>query len=1112
MTHINRSSYIDSTPYQEHCYAYYLLKESQRLSRQEPYHRDDALTEEFGFIVPTPPLTHMPQSHSVWDEFANNLPGWVRKGTQRHEIEKMDLLPASELFLPREYLCRGVTIISHLAHAYYLGDYLNGEKPVQELPNALEKPWQILCRRLNRPRVGMTGFESILYNWKLRDSTIPNPRYLENMDLLIPFFGNQEERMFNLSFLEVSLAGSPLLGSCIEAQDAVVNKDNERLLHVMKRLIYETGNLTHAILKMDPVPNNENYFNPIIWSKTAPEVSRSLRPSEAGLSGGSSPVIQLMDVFLDRLSYKTEMGRQEIERRYWMPLNHQHILNALSSVSVKDYIHESKNHHLVDLFNQLYETLNGKKGFLNIHRRKIYVYMELGFKAGRMSTNAGASRNTNIDPWVVVDEELEEGRKERYQYKYSSNQYCTIEKIHMIGHNTMQVDLKLDSGAVFFPGDRCELYLQNTEELIEKTLSALGANNRSLVRISNDWREYFAKTWPEYSHDVIMLRDFLHFAKIRPLDREVAKIFYDLTQIEEIKEILDDHKEDQFELWDFLELIKPHYDTTQLWEIAPWQKENISRILPPNQPRVYSIASSSQKNQSYYSNKISLTISKFAYDTSYKNKTRHRVGLATSYLSQTNKTGEKIKIDFQTPSNFDFRKGITHPIFLFASGSGISTFMSLFQYLEQIERGFKPRLFYSCTDFDNFLHKDYLLELAIQKKISLFLVFTRILESDLTEEQRRLLRLANAVVEFNEHMDDLIAEKSISELILHHIFLPKENKEAGYIYICGKTYFYKSILDAIEKLVNKKQPKKANSGANILDKLFAEKRIQSEVFSEYVNLKKLDDNVEYIFTSEVVDHNNDQNGYWIIIRDIVYDVTKFINRHPGGNKILIANCGKDGTGSYKNVEHHLWPEIESMLNAFRIGMVKPVTLSNRFEVCILDEEIISLSEKELYDFWVKTIYSVVDMENNINNSYSIPLGDEEININIVYDIHKLVPSEFLPIFISKYLLKLLSISASLYDKELKVVDISEKIKGLLKQIELAPDSINAVAKTKNKLDVINKIILADKKLLSDIKYNLKNGLINFEEQKDPMLLFDILQQLFHDCSDYASYMSGLYNN
>lgn len=52
---------------------------------------------------------------------------------------------------------------------------------------------------------------------------------------------------------------------------------------------------------------------------------------------------------------------------------------------------------------------------------------------------------------------------------------------------------------------------------------------------------------------------------------------------------------------------------------------------------------------------------------------------------------------------------------------------------------------------------------------------------------------------------------------------------------------------------------------------------------------------------EVAKHNIPQDCY-LVIEDKVYDVTKYINSHPGGNEIL-RGCGKDATDLFVGKPH-----------------------------------------------------------------------------------------------------------------------------------------------------------------------------------------------------------------
>lgn len=57
------------------------------------------------------------------------------------------------------------------------------------------------------------------------------------------------------------------------------------------------------------------------------------------------------------------------------------------------------------------------------------------------------------------------------------------------------------------------------------------------------------------------------------------------------------------------------------------------------------------------------------------------------------------------------------------------------------------------------------------------------------------------------------------------------------------------------------------------------------------------------FTSEQVACHNTENDCWIILSKKVYDVTQFLQEHPGGIDIIYERAGRDATQQFIDIGH-----------------------------------------------------------------------------------------------------------------------------------------------------------------------------------------------------------------
>ena len=73
------------------------------------------------------------------------------------------------------------------------------------------------------------------------------------------------------------------------------------------------------------------------------------------------------------------------------------------------------------------------------------------------------------------------------------------------------------------------------------------------------------------------------------------------------------------------------------------------------------------------------------------------------------------------------------------------------------------------------------------------------------------------------------------------------------------------------------------------------------------------------YTASEVSKHSSKSDCWIIISGSVFDMTSFIDSHPGGNAIL-QGCGKDATLLFNSVPNHN-QAIKDFLRTFKIGII-----------------------------------------------------------------------------------------------------------------------------------------------------------------------------------------------
>uniref|UniRef100_A0A2K5M4Z3 Cytochrome b5 n=2 Tax=Cercopithecinae TaxID=9528 RepID=A0A2K5M4Z3_CERAT len=84
-----------------------------------------------------------------------------------------------------------------------------------------------------------------------------------------------------------------------------------------------------------------------------------------------------------------------------------------------------------------------------------------------------------------------------------------------------------------------------------------------------------------------------------------------------------------------------------------------------------------------------------------------------------------------------------------------------------------------------------------------------------------------------------------------------------------------------------------------------------------------DEAVKYYTLEEIQKHNHSKST-WLILHHKVYDLTKFLEEHPGGEEVLREQAGGDATENFEDVGHST--DAREMSKTYIIGELHPETL------------------------------------------------------------------------------------------------------------------------------------------------------------------------------------------
>ena len=430
------------------------------------------VSEEFGLLPVVPPRTALSTSHREWDDVAASLPELFRSVTAREALAEMSELPAEADALDDENLLRAASLLGHFAHTYIR---VRPDAPAA-LPACIGRPWETVCRRLGRSETALTYDDLVPGNWRFRDP-VSAVRELDNLEVLTPTVANREERVFYMTQVEMLARGAPAIGAMVRAQEAAIARDDEAMAREVAILIDLINDVTSlSFLKIDPNPHSPTYTDPVVWAKTVAPFAVANQQGVHAISGAAAPLFQALDVFIGRRNYRSRVGTESLALKTRVLATLRSFMAAVGELSIRDAMSDASS-TVRGLWNGLIDAYCGERGFLGVHRRKAYAYLEVAFKVGRPVTTGSFTGLFEDQTWEVAHQELEASRLERYEDVIAG---CPVAHVQVAGRldGDGLAHLKLDVtglGLRFAPGDRLAIEPLNSGELVERTLSALRA-------------------------------------------------------------------------------------------------------------------------------------------------------------------------------------------------------------------------------------------------------------------------------------------------------------------------------------------------------------------------------------------------------------------------------------------------------------------------------------------------------------------------------------------------------------------------------------------------------------------------------------------------------------
>jgi len=560
----------------------------------------------------------------------------------------------------------------------------------------------------------------------------PNEVFVETLTNVVSLSGVMTEKAFFCSFAEMNCRGASVVSHIINAQEAtdelkkmgfpntdmsfVGSEPHTRLKNALLGMRVEMDKFTDSFNKVHSMRKSKTYVDPTVWAEAIAPVDKPFPGVKVGPSGAGMPLTICLDAFFQRSEHGNFIGKEVIRQLSLYPPNWNRFIHAVrNATAVGPIIAAGNDMELKGLLYGALRSYAGDTGFLGVHRLKMYGYMEFTKKLARAKTT-GYVGLMKQRIWTMIAKFMHDAMLERMAIPLDArSSICQLAEFLPTEVNditekeiTHHVRLRVaGTGIETAPGDRIGVLYESDEKIVKDTLMTLAnydkssADNLKTLKISlnSTWREAI-RARPEYHNSLglkhddpeegivpyeIPLSDFLRYAKLRPVTRDMVRVVYAATLCPLLLKFIETHRESMLQGPDLLHLYcRSHPNATKLLLHCNGEEETLaSKLFEENCERLFKYADLG--NDGFVSRKSMVRIGKAAgsndsaqdeimdlfdkYDTDNASKLDYPKfkELVMDTIKQKGGVGASLQDLFQIPSLCDVLPPIAFRVYSIAS-------------------------------------------------------------------------------------------------------------------------------------------------------------------------------------------------------------------------------------------------------------------------------------------------------------------------------------------------------------------------------------------------------------------------------------------------------------